>query len=66
MTIPDMERVPGLKVKSLDVGSGIIEISTKNIYRFYSYAHPYQFDKYSRQVESFCKIISLFYDEFGY
>lgn len=64
MTLPDMEEVPGMKVKWTDSPYMIIEFSTKDKYRFYEYSSPDLYMDSFWQAGKAVKIQSLFYTQF--
>lgn len=63
MTLPDTDEVPKMKVTWTDASSTIIEVSTHNKYRFYSYYSPEQFVDSFWQAQKVVSIQSLFYTE---
>jgi hypothetical protein len=64
MTLPDMSEVPNMKVEWTHSSNIIIEVSTKDNYRFYRYSSPNQFAARFWQARKVLGIESLFYTEF--
>lgn len=65
MTLPDMDRIPGLSDGWTDGVSYDVEVATKNQYRFYSYHLPEKFADHFPEAANMVKILELVEMEFG-
>jgi hypothetical protein len=64
MTLPDMYEIPGMKIPWTDAQGVMVQVSTKDHFRFYHYTEPFHFAPKFWQADKMARIQSLFYAEF--
>jgi hypothetical protein len=63
MTLPDMSQIPKMEITWTDSQSLIVEICTKDHFRFFHYAEPHRFEEKFWQADNMSRIQNLFYSE---
>jgi hypothetical protein len=64
ITLPDMDEIAGMKIPWTDANGTIVEVATKDNFRFYSYSEPLHFADSFWQARKMANIQSLFYTAF--
>lgn len=64
--LPSENNIPGFKSRHTDGYTWIVEVATKNSYRFYYYGTPYIYAKEFRECAQMIKITETLWKEFGF